>query len=282
LISSATARIPDGSTEDRPTVLGHGSLKDHRLLLEDTAAIITKLSDTPMLKSLARPTLLHPDFHKRNIFVSPTDATKITAIIDWQATSIEPAFVYAADTPDFASCPTDCIDQEIVDEAKKPETSEEARSKRDMLLCKDTFEVCMKGFVPIIGAVRSVDDALLRPFRHCNTSWRDGIVVGRQNNIELAQRWHEFELPGECPYSPSAQETITHLEQHEDFETTQRLKLGLMQRLGTDSDGWVAARDWDVVKSAHDDMFRAWIGTATPDMSEAKARYLWPFDAPLD
>ena len=274
--------MPDKSAKYRAIVPYHGSFEDHQLLLRNTASIITDLARMPVVQNVARSTLLHPDFHKRNIFVSTTDATKITAIIDWQGTSIEPAFVYATDTPDFAARPVGHVDGQIIDENGRPEKSGEARSFQDMLLCSDTFEVCMKGFVPTLGAARAVDDALLCPFRHCNTSWRDGIVVGQQNNIELARRWSELGLLGKCPYSPTNHEISAHQVRYEDFETSQTLKLGLMQRLGTDSDGWVSAQDWDVVKSAHEDMFREWIDTAAPDMTEARARYLWPFDAPLD
>ncbi|KAI9739903.1 MAG: hypothetical protein M1818_004959 [Claussenomyces sp. TS43310] len=52
------------------------------------------------------PTLLHPDIHKRNIYVSEEDLSCVTAIIDWQSTSIEPTFVYANETPDLAKDPT--------------------------------------------------------------------------------------------------------------------------------------------------------------------------------
>ncbi|OAT02100.1 uncharacterized protein BDCG_17386 [Blastomyces dermatitidis ER-3] len=51
------------------------------------------------------PTLFHPDLHKRNIFVSKDNPTAITGFIDWQSTSVEPAFEYAYDVPDFASIP---------------------------------------------------------------------------------------------------------------------------------------------------------------------------------
>jgi len=149
-----------------------------------------------------------------------------------------------------------------------------------MLLCSDAFEVCMKGFVPILGAARSIDDILLRPFRHCSTLWRDGAVAGRQHITELSQKWSQLGLPGLCPYRPSEQEYSTHQEQYKKFEAAQILELGVMQKLGTGTDGWVSVEDWERTKSAHDNMFREWMETATPDMTELRARYLWPFDPP--
>jgi aminoglycoside/choline kinase family phosphotransferase len=60
------------------------------------------MSEEPRIRNAATPTLLHPDLHKRNIFVSDDDPAVITGIIDWQSSSIEPAFWYADDVPDFA------------------------------------------------------------------------------------------------------------------------------------------------------------------------------------
>jgi aminoglycoside/choline kinase family phosphotransferase len=60
------------------------------------------MSEEPRIRNAVTPTLLHPDLHKRNIFVSDDDPAVITGIIDWQSSSIEPAFWYADDVPDFA------------------------------------------------------------------------------------------------------------------------------------------------------------------------------------
>lgn len=57
------------------------------------------------IKDAATPTLLHPDFNMRNIYVSVEEPTVITGLIDWQSASIELAFLYSNETPDFASLP---------------------------------------------------------------------------------------------------------------------------------------------------------------------------------
>jgi hypothetical protein len=66
--------------------------------------------------------------------VSDDNPTIITGIIDWQSTSIEPAFVYAHETPDFAA-PLD--DDALSENADEPanETDEEKRLKKDAELC---------------------------------------------------------------------------------------------------------------------------------------------------
>ena len=42
---------------------------------------------------ISYPTLWHTDLHGDNIFVDPTNPSKITSIIDWQSTSANPFFI---------------------------------------------------------------------------------------------------------------------------------------------------------------------------------------------
>jgi hypothetical protein len=262
-----------------------GTIEEHRELLTSSEAVLAELIKSPLLRGISKPTLLHTDLHMRNIFVSDTEPTNITALIDWQATSVEPAFMHANDTPDFARRPFEDTDSDSNSTADHSVPSQEtrhaqAKAKKDILLCSDAFEVCMKGFAPVIGTARSTDELFLRPFRHCNTSWRDSAPAVRQELIELSRQWEGLSLVGECPYAPTEEELHRHERQYGDFEIAQSLKMGLVQSLYTDSDGWVSASDWDIVKPAHDALFRDWLETAKEDesLSEAKARDLWPFD----
>ncbi|KAJ6096620.1 hypothetical protein N7486_007366 [Penicillium sp. IBT 16267x] len=105
LIDNALAQVPaadpDPTTLERQLPFYHGSVETHLRLLEDARIVLNKLSKDTKVKYRARPTLFHPDLHKRNIFVSNDDPTLITAFIDWQSASVEPAFWYAGSTPDF-------------------------------------------------------------------------------------------------------------------------------------------------------------------------------------
>lgn len=145
----------------------------------------------------------------------------------------------------------------------------------------------MKGFAPVIGKARSLDGLLFRPFLHCNTSWRDSITAVRHDLIELSRRWKDIGLAGACPYAPE-DELQTHERLYADFQTGQDLKLGLMQRLRTDSDGWIPSSDWDIIKSCHDEMFLEWLQVAKEaaredgSLTEARAREMWPFDQVLE
>lgn len=45
--------------------------------------------------NLSKPTLWHSDLHSDNIFVDPSQPTRILDIIDWQAVNISPLFLQA-------------------------------------------------------------------------------------------------------------------------------------------------------------------------------------------
>lgn len=201
---------------------------------------------SPLIYNLGLPTLLHADLNKRNIFVSENDPTVITSVIDWQSTSIEPAFVHAKETPDLipirpppASVLGDAAEIPQEDPDELPETPEEKKERErlenDIWISRQTSEVGMEAWVPQIHAARVADSTLLRPLRYCSTSWRDSATAIRQDLIELSQRWTELGLPGECPYQPSLEELADHVDLYEQFEAMQRLKDFLKENF--DSDG---------------------------------------------
>ncbi|KAM3452511.1 hypothetical protein MY3296_004535 [Beauveria thailandica] len=85
----------------------------------------------------------------RNIFVSADDPTIITGLIDWQSTSVEPAFIYANETPDFATPPEE-PEEEMPESGQSEQQSPEMRERerKDALICYQTYDVCMKGLIP--------------------------------------------------------------------------------------------------------------------------------------
>jgi len=84
-------------------------------LLQSAQEIIQDLILQPQVKDAATPTLLHADLHAMNIYVSNDDPTLITCLIDWQSSSIEPAFIYANEVPDFATSPNYPLPQSSLD-----------------------------------------------------------------------------------------------------------------------------------------------------------------------
>ncbi|RMY88948.1 hypothetical protein D0862_10320, partial [Hortaea werneckii] len=241
LIASARSRIPVDDLEGKkPSYCG--TIEEHRNLLNVNEKVLHQLSKSALLEESSKPTLLHADLHKRNIFVSSTEP------------------------------------------AERRRASIHIRKRNSRSSYETTWR---RGFAPVIGKARSLDGLLFRPFLHCNTSWRDSITAVRHDLIELSRRWKDIGLAGACPYAPE-DELQTHERLYADFQTGQDLKLGLMQRLRTDSDGWIPSSDWDIIKSCHDEMFLEWLQVAKEaaredgSLTEARAREMWPFDQVLE
>ncbi|CBY01361.1 hypothetical protein LEMA_P001480.1 [Plenodomus lingam JN3] len=248
LIDAGVSRVPNDHDSQADILPYRGSIKEHLRLLESSSRVIQELAQSSLIKNVAIPTLLHPDIHTRNVFVSEEDPSQVTAIIDWQSTSIEPAFVYANHTPDFVEDPAADI---------------------------RILEKLMQAEAPHIEAM---DETLLRLFRYCDTSWRDGAAALRQELIDISQGWIELGLPGSCPYQPTPEELREHEEQLEDFETAQQLKLFLKRALDAESDGWVPADQWAAKIAENRKLFGEFLESVKDaGGSEERARALWPF-----
>lgn len=89
VIDTGYARIPM-SEELGGKLPYQGSADEHLRLVGICDSMIKESIKSPTILDVAGPMLVHPDLNKRNINVSPDDPTRITTIIDWQSTSIEP------------------------------------------------------------------------------------------------------------------------------------------------------------------------------------------------
>ena len=244
----------------------------HTRLLKAARGLINKLAEDFRVRDAAAATLCHADLHKRNIFVSDDDPSVITSIIDWQSSSIEPAFEYADYVPDFA--------------ASLPDTSTEGEpAKAQAELCKQAFDACMH-VIPKLFAARAIDDDLIRPFQYCYRTWRDGAVVLRQKMVETSRRWAELGLTGSCPYvMPTSNELMEHQREYQRFRVAHDLKRKLVDLLDTTPDGWVPPDLWEATQMWHQEAFRVILqetlsGEHVEDdpMNEEDLKKIWPFD----
>jgi hypothetical protein len=134
------------------------------------------------IQNYGKPLLFHSDLHKRNIFVSEDDPNVITGIIDWQGTSVEPAFWYSDEIPDFAT------EHDILKQAFDV-TSQ-------YLLHSATRWSTTSGRMPV-----STFSLLYR-------TWGDGAVALRHELIETARLWGDLGFDGPCPYPLPGQEEL--------------------------------------------------------------------------
>ncbi|KAK5094506.1 hypothetical protein LTS08_008557 [Lithohypha guttulata] len=197
-----------------------GTEDEHSRLIDIAQLTMERLSQDKQLTRTSDPMLLHWDLHKRNIYVSAEDPTHVTSIIDWQFTSIEPIFIYANDTPDFAEISNALAakDEEALATPCISSTQDE-HSRRDSLICRKTFEVIIAAKLPRLAAARAIDDTMLRLFRYCRSSHTSSDLVLRHELLELSRLWSELNMSSSCPYQLLEIESPEHARQWNDFET---------------------------------------------------------------
>ncbi|CZT47997.1 uncharacterized protein RSE6_08637 [Rhynchosporium secalis] len=211
------------------------------------------MSEDRRIQDAAVPTLLHPDLHKRNIFVSDDDPTVIT---------------------DFAS------------PVAHPSIANQHEPNSE--LCAKAFDVCTQFLVPKLSGPRLMNDSLLRPFRYCYRTWKDGLVAFRHELIETSLLWKELGLEGSCPFpTPTPEELASHQKEFRKFEAAHDLKNSLASLLDTASDGWVPLENWEATELAHRELFNGMLQATLdnespqddePVKEERDLREIWPLD----
>ena len=148
----------------------HGSVAEHIRLLNFSRDVAFELIKNPQIQKAAVPILLYPDLHKRNTYVSDEDPTIIASIIDWQSSSIDPAFVHANEVPDFAA-PIPTSDDHT--------SSRDLHARTNAKLCNEAFIAGVRFLVPKLYATWRLDDDVTRFFEYCHRTYRDGAGVFR-------------------------------------------------------------------------------------------------------
>lgn len=261
--------------------------KSHHLeLLDLLDKTLGLLSTIDMVKDASGPTLFHPDLHTRNIFVDSEDHTKVTSIIDWQSAAIEPAFVFAAESPDFAEelddeegnvPPTDLTDEE--------RTANE-RLRLDVDFCVKAWAMMQFTFQKIRPATQ-LDPALLRALAAPSFGWTDKSLALEALLHGLEKQWKELELPAQSPFQPHHH--AAGFEQRlDEYDAQRSLQVWLSRQLRCDHDGWVPNDRWEEVLPVYRDAYEKFVQAAieseectTEDQrvrAVETADRIWPFD----
>ena len=282
LFEAARATILFADEESQSRRLPYeGSADDNLRLLGASRELIDILVTGEAVRDASLPTLFHPDFHRRNIYVDRDDPTKITGIIDWQNSAVEPAFRYVENVPDFAEeLPYD----RAIDGKRNASDAEEVdKAELDAELCEQAWTVMLQA-CPKVDSASRLDQVFIRALSSSHTGWTNSAAAVRSLLADLSEHWLELGLPGACPFQVSTKEKDLQAHHLEDMETSQRLRMFLARALRSDTDGWVETERWDEVLPEYRRLFREWMDSAAstndPDnpMSPAKAQRLWPFD----
>ncbi|KAK0950488.1 hypothetical protein LTR12_018298 [Friedmanniomyces endolithicus] len=255
------------------------SVDDHLRLLDIYRSTLGTITDTEAVQASSKPTLFHPDFHTRNIFVASDDPTQITGIIDWQSTAIEPAFVHAAETPDFAEeLPFD----KTLDANRGADMD---GAEADAQRCAQTWAV-LAYICPKLGKAAALDPLLCRYLATASSGWLDDPVSLRSLLTDLDRRWEDLGLPGNSLYQTSKEGAKTLSLELDELQSTQRLRMYLARLLCCETDGWVEAGRWEEVLPMYRGEYERFIEACVASREEGesqseaikKGQRLWPFD----
>jgi hypothetical protein len=214
----------------------------HAGLLDVAHQTIQILLGQDSIRKAGLPLLSHPDLHTRNIFVLPEDPTVITGIIYWQSAAVKPAYVFAADTPDFAA---ELPEQEDVEQDSTQSQALE-NLKADVDFCVRTWSI-VPSICPKFREASQLDDSVLQLLSAPSNGWLDDADSLRSMLSNIKQKWTELGLPGESFYQVTKEEAEALETRLDRRQATQRLQESLSRQLGCDHDGWVAADRWDEI-----------------------------------
>jgi hypothetical protein len=169
----------------KATAAQRGSFQDlveeHLQLLETSKKTLDVVKDTAAVRDASKPLLLHSDLHARNIFVDPNDSTKILSIIDWQSSAIDPTFIHANETPEFAEEP-------VLDKTLDAEISPEAQEARDHAQrCSSTW-VVMAYICPKLGKAITLDYDLCCYLAGVSSGCPDNVTSLRSLLADVSSR----------------------------------------------------------------------------------------------
>lgn len=252
-------------------------LTQHTELLNIAHKTIQTLIDQDSIRRAGAPLLSHPDLHTRNIFVRPEDPTVITGIIDWQSAAVEPAYVFAAETPDFAAELPEQEESEPGVNEDSTESQAYENLKADVGFCVRTWSI-VPSICPKFREASQLDGSVLQLLAAPSNGWLDDADSLRSMLSNVGQKWTELELPGESFYQATQEEAAALETRLDRRRATQRLQEFLARRLGCDDDGWVESSRWDEVLPRYREIYRSFVESVAESDPGEDADDLWPFD----
>lgn len=213
------------------------------------------------------------------MLVGSERTTKIVGIIDWQSAAIEPAFVHAVETPDFAEEP-------LLDKTLDANVSQDSREAQDHAQrCKKTWAIVAFP-CPKLGKATTLNPALCRYLAGVSSECSDEATSLRSLLADVSEKWKELGISGVCPYQPSQVDTDLLSVELARLESTQRLRMYLSRLLRCETDGWVEGGRWDEVVPVYREQYAEFVSACiasreedeTEGDAERKADALWPFD----
>ncbi|OAL73986.1 hypothetical protein A7D00_2015 [Trichophyton violaceum] len=235
------------------------SSKLHVKLLEQ---FITVLPYIIPPSEIIQPILMHQDLHFDNIFVDETDPSKVSGIIDWQATYSSPIFMQSS-FPSIFDCEDpytwgavhltlpEHFDTLSIEEKKLAEDS------LDRLRLKKFYELASRKMNPLLAkamdAMRNDECPTSFIFYIVQQSAFDGPIPLRELLIQIYEQWDQITRRNgvtlKCPISFTEEEIKQARQQAEEwgesFSEFENFRASLLGK-----DGWVPHEQYEEAKRA--------------------------------
>lgn len=221
----------------------------------------------PTNGSACAPTLWHPGFTLRNLFVSATGPGNLLGIVGWQHAAILPYFSFASIPPALVYHGSK-ISMENPFPGPLPANLEElsldeqAEYRLQLRLAyRHRWYEATTQLNPRRQEVYSLPhiyELMMLP-TYVVRSWASGVFELRQALLYLRQNWTEIacsDIP--CPIEFSEEEMAEHARQWERFQRGERTVGILFEALQCEEDGWVPHENYDGVREACDMLEETW------------------------
>ncbi|GKZ19282.1 hypothetical protein AbraIFM66951_011424 [Aspergillus brasiliensis] len=280
LVSRGLAHLQHSSLAPRRPHFGTKS--EHLEILTKVKETMLHLGEFTPLQKFSKPTLWHNDLHLGNIYVSEQDPTAIVNIIDWQFTSIMPAFMQVQ-WPSFLAPPdgyeAGTVKPELPPNFEEMDADEKAFAitERDRALLSKCYEAALvKNHMPSYLAMTRVDSAVRHLFSFAEDTTKDGIVPLRDCLTQVAEHWNEMGITEQCPYHITNEALSKHRLELARYNDWQTLKGYTQELLHSDDEGWVSPQlDFEKVQARHAELFQLYIERETEEITEEEAKRLW-------
>jgi hypothetical protein len=207
--------------------------------------------------TLSKPTLWHPDLHSDNIFVDPSQPTKILNIIDWQAVNISPLFLQARHPSliEFEGpIPEGLKPIELPDnfDSMTEDAQHQARNLRAAQSLYKLYEILTLRQCPEIAQALRFRDTLTGQITGLASSvFSDGEPVLQGMLIRLQDEWITsvgFSIP--CPLSFNPEDRKQQQRDEASWSKGVELMHEVLSEVGAYQgwDGWVNHANYSVYK----------------------------------
>ena len=273
-------RTFEGPNQYRPA-------KDLKIrVFQDYLKVATQI--LPKDAKLSKPSLWHSDLHANNIFVDPSQPTKIVNIVDWQAVSIAPLFRQARLPPlvEFEGPLPEGLKPIKLPDGLDDMSEEQKNQARALKIAQSLYklyQIRMAFQCPdIIEAIRFQHTLPGRITGLAGSIFSDGEPILQGMLIQLQDEWDTVvgsSIP--CPLSFNFEERS----EQQDLERTWNKSIELMRHALNEMgeyygwDGWVNYKNYNVYKERLSQCRESFLNRmAKTEEERSQWIHAWPFE----